>query len=193
MKELLGQIVTIPHLEFPDQELNVGKQWETRLKMPIPGIGDAIDTTVLNTLVGRERVGGYDCGIVCQQIGAKRENTEASVPSDNDAKPTLFSVPLFDLQGENLIYFDLKTGRLVHAALDLNFVLRIKEQLGAAAPLIQQFAPGLMGEKGAPDLDKLRHPEGKADLMDLSLAITGAFSLVNQGPPTPINAPPQPQ
>jgi hypothetical protein len=185
-KDMLGSIATVPHLKFPNRELADGMEWETQLRLPVPGIGDAIDTTVHNKLVGRERLGNYDCGVVLQQIGAKGENTRASAPGGPNEQPMQFSVPLFDLQGENTIYFDLKTGRLVHAAMDLDFALRIKEQLGGAGKLLQQLIPSMSGEQGVPDLEKLMHPEGKPDLMDLSLKIKGAMSLVNEGAPQPL-------
>lgn len=187
MKDMLGSIATIPHLKFPREELVEGMEWETELKLPVPGIGDAIDTTVHNKLVGRERMGNYDCGVVVQTIGAKAMDTKATADPDRpNEKPLLFSVPLFDLQGENTIYFDLKTGRLIHAALDLDFALRIKEQLGDAGKLLQQLIPNMSGENSVPDLDKLLNPEGKPDLMDLSLKIKGGMSLVNEGTPLPI-------
>ena len=145
LKDMLGSIATIPHLKFPNAELVDGMEWETELKLPVPGIGDAIDTTVHNKLVGRQRMGNYDCGVVVQQIGAKAKDTQASATGAPNEKPALFSVPLFDLQGENTIYFDLKTGRLVHAALNLDFALRIKEQLGDAGTFLQQIIPGMSG------------------------------------------------
>lgn len=186
MKDMLGSLATVPHLTFPDRELVDGMEWESELKLPVPGIGDAIDTKVLNKLVGRARMGNYDCGVVLQKIGAKRNDTSASVSGAPDEKPMLFSVPLFDLQGENTIYFDLKTGRLVHAALDLEFALRIKEQLGDAGAFLQQIIPNMAGGDSVPDLDRLLNLEGKPDLVDLSLKINGALSLVNEGTPLPL-------
>ncbi|MCC6793750.1 MAG: hypothetical protein IT366_01425 [Candidatus Hydrogenedentes bacterium] len=187
MKDMLGSIATIPHLKFPREELVEGMEWETELKLPVPGIGDAINTTVRNKLVGRERMGNYECGVVVQTIGAKATDTKATADPDRpNEKPMLFSVPLFDLQGENTIYFDLKTGRLIHAALDLDFALRIKEQLGDAGKLLQQLIPNMAGENSVPDLDKMLNPEGKPDLMDLSLKIKGGMSLVNEGTPLPM-------
>ena len=185
LKDLLGSIATVPHLQFPNVELAEGAEWETKLKLPVPGIGDAIDTTVHNRMVGRQRMGNYDCGVVVQRIGARGEDTQASAEGAEGGPPMQFSVPLFDLQGENTIYFDLATGRLVHAALDLDFALRIKEQLGGAGAFLQQIVPGMSGEQGVPDLEQLLNPEGKPDLMDLSLKITGAMSLVNEGVPLP--------
>lgn len=187
IKDMLGSIATIPHLKFPREELAEGMEWETELKLPVPGIGDAIDTTVHNKLVGRERMGNYDCGVVVQTIGARSTDTKATADPDRaNEKPMSFSVPLFDLQGENMIYFDLKTGRLIHAALDLDFALRIKEQLGDAGKLLQQLIPNMSGENSVPDLDKMLNPDGKPDLMDLSLKIKGGMSLVNEGTPLPI-------
>jgi len=186
LQEMLGTIVTVPQLTFPEGELVQGRQWETNLKLPVPGIGDAIDTKVLNTLVGTERMAGYDCGVVRQQIGATQRNTQATAPDEPNTKPMLFSVPLFDLQGENIIYFEIATGRLIHAKLDMQFALRIKEQLGDAGRFLQQIIPSLSGEQGAGGIGDLLPSQEKPDLMDLSLDIDGAFSLVNEGLPTPL-------
>lgn len=186
LKEMLGSIATVPRLAFPDTELSEGLEWESRLRVPVPGIADAINTTVLNKFVGRQRMSNYDCGVVLQEIGAKRTNTQGSAPAVQNEKPMVFNVPLFDLEGENTIYFDLKTGRLVHAVLNLDFALRIKEQLGDAGKFLQQLVPGMAGEKSVPGLDKLLNPEGKPDLVDLSLKINGAMSLLNEGTPTPL-------
>ncbi|MBM3288983.1 MAG: hypothetical protein FJY92_02405 [Candidatus Hydrogenedentes bacterium] len=183
LKDMLGSIAAVPHLQFPNAELEDGLEWDSKLKLPVPGIGDAIDTTVHNMLVGRQRLGDYDCGVVVQTLGARGNDTQASAPGAPGEQPMLFSVPLFDLQGENTIYFDLHTGRLVHAAIDLEFALRIKEQLGSAGNFLQQIVPGMAGEHGAPDLERMLDLEGKPDLMDLSLTIKGAMSLVNEGAP----------
>lgn len=185
-KDMLGSIAAIPHIKFPNTELVEGMEWETKLKLPVPGIGDAIDTTVHNKLIGRERMGNYDCGVVLQRIGARGEDTKASVPDGSAEKPMLFSVPLFDLQGENTIHFDLKTGRLIHATLDMDFALRIKEQLGDVGKFLQQLVPDMAGENTSGGLEDLLHPDGKSDLMDFSLKIDGAMSLVNEGTPLPM-------
>ncbi|MDZ4860413.1 MAG: hypothetical protein SGI88_15665 [Candidatus Hydrogenedentes bacterium] len=186
LKDMLGTIVTVPQLTFPEGELAEGRQWVTHLSLPVPGIANAVDTQIVNTFVGVERMGEYECGVVRQHLGATEVDTQASAPSGPNEEPMLFSVPLFDLTGENLIYFDTATGRLVHATLDMKFELRIKEQLGEAGNLLQQILPRLSGEEGAENIDDILSPEGKPDLMDLSLDIDGAFSLVNDGPPLPI-------
>lgn len=186
LKEMLGTVVAVPHVSFPEGELTEGRQWESLLKLPVPGLGDAIDTTITNTLIGVERVGRYECGVVRQQIGAARQNTRAEAPPDASGETMTLSVPLFDLSGENTVYFDLETRRLVHAVLDMQFALRIKEQLGEAGRLIEELLPTLSGEAGTSDLDSLLGEDGAPDLMDLSLTIDGAFSLVNEGFPQPL-------
>jgi len=185
LKDMLGSIVTVPQLKFPEGELSEGRQWITRLSMPVPGIANAVDTTVVNTFLGVEKMGNYECGVVRQHIGATDENTQASAPAGADEKPMMFSVPLFDLQGENMVYFDTASGQLVHAKLDMTFALRIKEQLGEAGSFLQQIMPRMSGEKGATDIEDILSAE-KPDLMDLSLHIDGAISLVNDGPPLPL-------
>jgi hypothetical protein len=87
------------------------------------------------------------------------------------------SIPMFDVTGRNTIYFDVVTGKLVHAVLDLEFHLRIREALGDYGKIIESLGRQVFEGRFKGLEDVMPAPEkSKQDLLDLSVSIDGAIT-----------------
>lgn len=179
-----GMLTSIPaftRIEFPDKELEQGAQWESRIQMPIPGFGAGVDTVIKNTLAGYQYVSTHNCAVIVQDFGGSQAGGVLDSPAGPMGEAMQFSMPLFDLRGQNTIYFDVATGKMVHTVIDLDLVLNIGSALGNIAGVFQDLSKALQeggltdsptpGEQGAP----------QQNLLDLALGIEGAITLIEPG------------
>ena len=181
---LSGMLTSIPALtriEFPDKELEQGAQWESRIQMPIPGLGAGVDTVIKNTLAGYDYVGSRYCAVVLQEFGGKQEGGVLDSPAGPMGDAMQFSMPLFDLRGQNTIYFDVNAGKMVHTVIDLDLVLNIGSALGGVAGVFQELSKAL--QEGGLSESPVSGDQGAAqqNLLDLAVGINGAITLIEPG------------
>lgn len=176
MAGMLKAIPTLSRVEFPEEGVPESGQWESRIQMPVPGFGQAVDTRIVNKLIGYEYVGSRYCAVIRQEFGAAQSGGTLDSPEGAFGEAMQFSMPLFDLRGTNTVYFDVLNGQMVHTVLDLDLLMNIGSVLGESAGILSQLGQGLLGGN-AEGLEDLLGPEpAQANLLDLSVKISGAIS-----------------
>ena len=175
MDRMLSPEKLVASVRFPDGDLDEGAQWISEFAMPVPGIGSPVASQATNVLEGFELYRGRYCGVIRQTIQAKQEAGTAVSPESVLGDEMNFSLPEFKLSGENLIYFDIDNGQLIQADMNLDFSLRIGDQLKPVADMLSLYGELLNEIEGNDPGEK-----GDAGLLDLGLNITGTLSLVTQ-------------
>ncbi len=176
MAGLLKALPALARVEFPDEGVPESGEWESRIQMPVPGFGQAVDTRIVNKLIGYEYVGDRYCAVIHQDFGAAQQDGTLDSPESAMGSATQFSMPLFDLNGTNTVYFDVNRGQMVHSVLDLALVMNIGSVLGDAAGLVGQLGQGIL-EGNAEGVEDLLGPApSQPNLLDLSVKIDGAIS-----------------
>jgi hypothetical protein len=178
LSDLLAFLPAVARVEFPDEELYDGMRWETRFALPAPALGTAVETRVVNTFRGYQRVQDRYCAVVEQVLEGVQTGGTAEAFDSAGVDSMKVSVPLFNLTGKNTIYFDVNDLRLVHANLDMNLAMNIGGALGDAAGIVQLLGKSLL----SPDregLDDLQTGDGTEDLLDFNVSIVGAVSLLD--------------
>ncbi len=176
---LLTALPALARVEFPENEIGDGTQWESRIKMPVPGFGTAVDTRILNTLIGYQYLGAKYCAVIQQDFGATQTDGTLNAPESALGESVQVTVPLFDLQGRNLVYFDVVNGQLVHTVLDLDLNMNFGKMLGNIVGILDQLSGGLLEEDLAGPDRSLGPEDSTADLLDLSLGIEGAITQID--------------
>lgn len=179
LRDLLAFLPTVARVEFPEEEMYEGKQWETRFALPVPALGTPVETRVINTFKGYQRLQNRYCAVVEQILDGVQTGGTATTTDPAGADKTTFSVPLFKLTGQNTIYFDVNDPCLVHAKLDLNLAVNFGQALGDAAAFVQALGKSLLSPNGQ-RLDDLMNEDGAEDLLDISVSIEGAVSLLDE-------------
>jgi hypothetical protein len=159
-----------------------GSQWQSNFNLPVPGMGDAVHATTQNTIVGYQNVRGRNCAVIQQVItSAKQDGTAGTLVSPQSAmgEGMQFSMPTFNLSGQNVLYADVDTGTLVQADINFDLKLDIGEQLKPIAELFQQYAGQLSQIAGG------QGKAGQADsggqqgsTLDMGLSIRAGLTLV---------------
>ena len=176
MAGMLKAIPTLSRVEFPEGGVPESGQWESHIQMPVPGFGQAVNTQIVNRLIGYEYVGNRYCAVILQQFGAAQSGGTLDSPESSMGSAMQFSMPLFDLTGTNTVYFDVTNGQLVHTVLDLDLLMNIGSVLGDSAGILSQLGQGLLGGSGEGLEDLLGPAPSQANLLDLSVKISGAIS-----------------
>jgi len=162
-------------LEFPGGDLMSGYQWESYISMPVPGFGSAAKARILNTFLGYETVEGVECAVIHQEFLSQQKGGTLDSPESAFGEAMQFSMPLFDLEGENIIYFDVDRGRLHYSRMDLHLTMKIAQMLEGAASLLQEgpldlsklLGGDLSGVAGGSGLEELLANSGLGDLVNL--------------------------
>lgn len=176
MAGMLKALPALARVEFPDEGVPESGEWESRIQMPVPGFGQAVDTRIVNKLVGYEYVGDRYCAVIHQDFGAAQQEGSLDSPESAMGSAMQFTMPLFDLNGTNTVYFDVNKGQMVHAVLDLSLVMNIGSVLGGAAGLVGQLGQGILGGNAEGVEDLLGPAPTQPNLLDLSVKINGAIS-----------------
>ena len=175
MDKMLAPERLVAGVQFPAGDLDAGAQWESKFNMPVPGMGTLVPSRTLNELVGFQLFRGRYCAVIRQTFGANQEGGSIQSPASALGNEMNFSVPQFNLSGENTIYFDMDLGQLVQADLDLNFTMRIGEELKAVTGLLSLYGDLLNElEGGVPG-----EAAGAGDLLNLGVNIRGQLLLAN--------------
>ncbi|MCL4693407.1 MAG: hypothetical protein KJ060_12970 [Candidatus Hydrogenedentes bacterium] len=176
MAGMLKALPALARVEFPDEGVPESGQWESRIQMPVPGFGQAVDTRIVNKLIGYEYVGDRYCAVIHQNVGAAQQDGTLDSPESAMGSAMQFTMPLFDLNGTNTVYFDVNRGQVVHAVLDLALIMNIGSVLGDAAGIVGQLGQGILGGNAEGVEDLLGPAPNQPNLLDLSVKIDGAIS-----------------
>lgn len=179
LKELPG---VIP-VEFPEGELPQGLTWDSQFAMPVPGIAQPITAKMRNTVIGYQYVGPHYCAVIQQDIDSRQTDGRLVSPKSSMGDEAAFKMPLFDLTGRNMVYFDVQRGQLVRSESDLRFDLKIGSMLKQTAQVFSTAASDLSRIFGGPSSqgnnldDVLGDLLPKDDSLDLSVAIRSTMAL----------------
>jgi hypothetical protein len=176
MDQMIAPEQLVASVQFPAGELDAGAQWESEFGMPVPGVGTVVPSRTLNELVGFDLYRGRYCAKIRQTIIANQEGGTLNSPQSALGDEMNFSMPLFNLSGENTLYFDVDAGQLVDAYLDLTFSMRIGEELKAVAGVLDIYGKLLNELEGSQTQDA----QPKEDLLNLGVNIRGQLSLLEQ-------------
>jgi len=174
------------NIEFPHENVQVGEQWVSDINLPIPGFGTAARARIVNTLDGFTYLGNRYCGVIVQEFVSDQYDGTLDSPESAFGEAMQFKMPLFELYGMNVLYFDVNNGCLVFAELGLQLVMRIsqlEEQAsgilgGDVASLLSNALGGALGDANSM-LDELVGPsEGQDSLLDFTVGINGTMALV---------------
>jgi len=176
MDQMIAPENLVAGVQFPSGDLDAGMQWESEFNMPVPGVGALVPSKTLNEVVGFELYRGRYCAIIRQTFGANQEGGALNSPASALGGEMNFSMPQFNLNGENMIYFDVDGGKLVQADLNLNFNMRIGQELKAVTGLLSVYGNLLNEIEGnAPGESNTTE-----DLLNLGVTIRGQLALVDQ-------------
>ena len=182
----LGSMLTampaVSALEFPDGELEQGYQWESRIKLPVPGFGTAADARIVNTLMGYQYLDDQLCAVIHQEFISHQDDGTLDSPESVLGEAMQFSLATFNLQGENVVYFDVNVGRLVFCEMDLRLDMVIGDVLGSGAGPLMELLGGLGGGAGGLG-DLLGGSQQEAgNLLEFGANIKGKLTLVTASP-----------
>ncbi|MCC6144401.1 MAG: hypothetical protein IT368_11405 [Candidatus Hydrogenedentes bacterium] len=185
LEGLTQQLPLLTDLEFPSGDIDPGRQWESRVSLPIPGFGTPVDARVLNTFTGYKHIGPRLCAVIEQEITADQTNGSIHMPESALGSALGLSMPGFDLSGDNEVYFDVENGQLVHSEMALHMGMDLGKALGPAGDVLGQLGTGLGDLLG--DLPEFENLAPKKDangnvqqknLLDLDLDINSTVSLI---------------
>ncbi len=171
--KLLTPITRLSPPPSGETGLQPNTQWESQFSMPIPGLADGVNSVARNTFTGYTEIDGRQCGVVRQEILSHQSQGTLSALGGVAGQLGL-PMPLLNLAGTNLIYFDTVSGKLVRCDLDLNFNLEIGAPLGALTQALRMFNDAL-GEAGGAKPSPAPELPGN---QNMGARITGSLSLV---------------
>jgi hypothetical protein len=174
MDQMLSPETLVASVQFPTGDLDPGTQWTSEFGMPVPGVGEMVSSQAVNTLEGFDLFRGRYCAIIRQTLNAKQEDGQINSPQSALGEEMNFSMPAFNLSGENRIYFDVENGQLVQADLNLEFSMRIGDELKAVAETLDVYGKLLNELEGNKPGEKPQE-----DLLNLGLKIAGSLSIVD--------------
>lgn len=175
MDQMISPESLVASVQFPEGDLDAGSQWTSDFGMPVPGVGGLVSSQAVNKLEGFKLYRGRYCALVSQRLNAKQQDGKINSPKSALGDEMNFSMPEFNLTGENMIYFDVEKGELVQADLNLQFSMKIGEELKAVAETLNIYGKLLNELEGNKPGE-----QPKEDLLNLGLNIRGSLSLVDQ-------------
>ena len=183
MAAMLAAVPRFATLEFPGGTLAPGQQWESRIALPVPGFGTPAEARLLNTFVGYEHMKGRLCGVIEQQFLSEQTGGAVHAPESALGEALNLSMPVFQLSGENRVYFDTANGQLVLADMDLGLRMDFSNVLGNLSRALGGLLANpdaLPGASGS-DLDELLGlgAGGSSPLLSLDLNLLGSMELTN--------------
>lgn len=174
MDQMLVTTAVMHSFEWPSQEMPVGYQWQSRINLPVPGLNSTAPAVVTNTIVGYENLNGHQCAVVDQIFEASQDDGGITSPDSVMGEGMSFSMPRFQVDGDNRIYFDTQTGTLVSSDLDLDFILEIGQQLKPIEDILSGIFSLLDELEGAPPPTQ---EESQKKLLDLGVNVRARLSL----------------
>lgn len=175
MDQMISPETILASVQFPYGDLNSGDQWTSNFGMPVPGVDGLVSSQAVNTLEGFDLYRGRYCARVRQTLKSQQKDGQITSPESALGAGMNFSMPSFDLTGENVIYFDVENGKLVQADLNLNFSMAIGEELKAVAQTLDIYGKLLNEIEGGKTADE----QPQEDLLNLGLKIAGSLSIVD--------------
>lgn len=177
---LLAQAPLYSDLEFPRSELTSGESWVSEFALPIPGLAQAPKAQILNHYQGTDVYAGRECGVIHQTLSSAQTNGAVQSSFGADQELMGFSIPDFNLAGENIVYFDLNDGAVVYTDMRLNVKLSLGQVLGGAGDAIEGLLEG-MGNLVGDELPEFQgfgqKRPGQESLLDLDLDIAATLAL----------------
>lgn len=143
MGAILGAAPMFTDIEFPEGELTEGATWTSHVTMPVPGVGTAIPTTIVNTFTGYKHIGNRLCAIIDQRITSEQVQGTLSAPASVLGAAIGFSMPKFTLGGANKVYFDVENGQMVHSDIDLDLGINIGQTVSPRGNQVAGLLQGL--------------------------------------------------
>lgn len=180
---MLTAVSNFSTLEFPSGEVVQGQQWESRITLPVPGFGTPAAARIINTFVGYEQVKDRLCGVIEQQFVSEQVDGTLNAPESALGEALGLNMPVFQLAGENRIYFDTTNGQLVLSDMDLDLRMDFAQMLGDLSPLLGGLLTNpdaLLGgsAKGVEDLLGPDSAMGGRPQLSLDLDIVGTMELM---------------
>lgn len=180
---MLAAVPNFSTLEFPNGKVVQGQQWESHITLPVPGFGTPAAARIINTFVGYEQVKGRLCGVIEQQFLSEQVDGTVSAPESALGEALGLNMPVFELTGENHLYFDTTNGRLVLSDMDLDLRMDFAQMLGDLSPLLGGLLTNpdaLLGgtANGVEDLLGVDKGMGEHPLLSLDLNILGTMELM---------------
>jgi hypothetical protein len=166
-------------IEFPDPEMAPGYSWTTEYDMPVPGLGTAAKTKAVNTFRGYEEIGGRRLAVIDQEMSSRQYGGTMNSPESIFGEGMGFTVPTFEVRGNNTIYFDVEKGQLVKTDMNVDFDLELGEQMQAIAGLLGAYG-NLLNEVEGGQGNRPSPEEPKKSLLDLGLNIKASMELVDE-------------
>ncbi len=179
---MLAAVPNFSTLEFPSGEVVQGQQWESHITLPVPGFGTPAAARILNTFVGYEQMKGRLCGVIEQQFFSEQMDGTISAPESALGEALGLKMPVFELSGDNRIYFDTTNGQLVVADMDLDLRMDFAQMLGDLSGVLGGLLSNpdaLLGgsAQGVEDLLGAESGIGGQPLLSLDLNILGTMEL----------------
>ena len=163
--------------QFPSPEFREGQQWESQFNLPVPGLGAAAPARALNTFIGRRVIRGRQCAVIRQELFSSQQDGTMASPKSVLGEGMEFTMPIFEVSGENWIYFDEGNGQLVECDMDMEFTLQLGEELKPVGDLLNLYSELFRELDGQPSPPS-QQPEEKHPLLDLGAHIQGSLTLV---------------
>ncbi len=137
--EMLASANVVSPVEFELSAMEPGQTWNSEFKLPVPGLGAPAPAKILNTFVGYEPCGTNQCGVIDQRFLSQESNGNIISPSSIFGEQMGFSMPKFEVTGQNRVWFDTEDQNLSRADLDLRFELALGQEFDPAKELIQTY------------------------------------------------------
>lgn len=193
--DMLRETPGFSPVEFPDAELRSGLEWESRIAMPVPGIGEPIPTRVHNKVIGYQYLGSRYCAVIEQTLDSRQQDGRLHASDSSLGKEADFRMSMFDLSGKNMVYFDVNQGQLAHSAGSYRLVIKLGSVLGEAGQMLgqalSQISQALTGDPGGSQ-DLFGSAAPNAGALDLALDIDTSLTLKDvAGGALPAEAPAQ--
>jgi len=175
-EKILAQVPVLASSRMPDTGVPLGTRWESSFSLPVPGLAKPPKAHATNTFTGYQNVQDRRCAVVSQVLTAEQTEGLLDSPESILGGAMSFSMPKFLLSGNNTLYYDADTGRLVHSDIDLHFGLEIERELKGATQLLGMYGSLLDDIEGGTSNTRLEIDTSK-NLMELGVDIKAVFAL----------------
>ncbi|GMW01349.1 MAG: hypothetical protein AMXMBFR84_24860 [Candidatus Hydrogenedentota bacterium] len=177
--QLLSSSAFVSPVRFKDDEIPVQTEWTSDFSLPVPGIEALVPAQAHNVLVGYQDLYGRRCGVIQQTISAADKDGKISMPSSQLGEAMGLSMPEFNLTGQNMVYFDVETGHVVRADMDMGFKMELGQNFSPVASLVEAFS-GLLNEVEGGDPAQLNPDENAPqELVTIDLGIKASMGLID--------------
>lgn len=109
-------------------------------------------------MLGYEHFRGHNCGVIEQTIAAREGGGALSGAANALGDALDVSMPSLEVDGKNLMYFDIDNGKLVHTDIHLQFEIEIGEAFGPLADLIGIYSDLLDQAEGTAPRSQTESP-----------------------------------